>query len=267
MKIVFPHKVILVCIIVLHFNGICQSLDSVAIGSQVWSAKNLNVHRFRNGDPIMQAKTNEEWIKANQEKIPSWCYYNNDSVNGNVFGTLYNWYAVSDSRDLAPKGWRIPYDVDYEKLARYHEFRPYFMKSDTGWVKYGDPGEEIYGGSGNNKYDFNGKPTGYRKTDGEFESIRYYTGFWSLSTYDSLTAWNLNLCSWDGGPSFFSEYPRTLGLSVRLIKDEGLRKINDENDQLRIDIKKDLAQNKYDTAIYKLNIICFRLAHAGAQIQ
>lgn len=257
MKTVIPFKIIIVCVISLHFNGICQPLDSVIIGNQVWSVTNLNVHRFRNGDPIMQVKTNEDWIKANQEKRPAWCYYNNDSINGNIYGALYNWYAVGDSRDLAPKGWRIPYDVDYGKLARYHELTAHFMKSDRGWVKYGNPDLELYDGNGNNKFGFNGMPSGYRKTDGQFESIGYYTGFWSLSTYDTLTAWNLNLCSSNNGPSLSSEYPRAKGLSVRLIRDEGLRIINDANDKLRIEIENDLFQNKYDTVIDKLNVICF----------
>ncbi len=38
--------------------------QTVTIGTQVWMTKNLDVATFRNGDPIPQAKTDEEWDKA-----------------------------------------------------------------------------------------------------------------------------------------------------------------------------------------------------------
>jgi len=41
-----------------------QVYPEVKIGTQVWMSKNLNVSTFKNGDPITEAKTNEEWEKA-----------------------------------------------------------------------------------------------------------------------------------------------------------------------------------------------------------
>ena len=70
--------------------------------------RNLDVTTFRNLDHIMEAKTDEEWIRAGQQGIPAWCYYNNDPANNELFGKLYNWYAVNDKRGLAPEGYRIP---------------------------------------------------------------------------------------------------------------------------------------------------------------
>lgn len=78
------------------------------IGNQIWMAINLDVATFRNGDPIQEAKTNEEWINASKAKQPVWCYYNNDPANGKKYGRMYNWYAVSDPRGLAPAGWHVP---------------------------------------------------------------------------------------------------------------------------------------------------------------
>jgi len=69
---------------------------------------NLDVTSFRNLDPIMEAKTDEEWIKAGQQGIPAWCYYENDEKHNARFGKLYNWHAVNDKRGLAPEGYRIP---------------------------------------------------------------------------------------------------------------------------------------------------------------
>ena len=91
--------------------SIQRTASSVKIGSQVWATENLNVDRFRNGDPIPQAKTAEEWQNAGNNQQPAWCYYNNDPKNGESYGKLYNWYAVNDRRGLAPQGWHIPSDA------------------------------------------------------------------------------------------------------------------------------------------------------------
>ena len=70
--------------------------------------RNLDVTTFRNLDPIMEAKTDEEWIRAGEQGIPAWCYYDNDPANNELFGKLYNWHAVNDKRGLAPEGYRVP---------------------------------------------------------------------------------------------------------------------------------------------------------------
>lgn len=70
--------------------------------------RNLYVTEFRNRDSIMEAKTDEEWVKAGEQGIPAWCYYDNDPANNKIFGKLYNWHAVNDKRGLAPEGYRVP---------------------------------------------------------------------------------------------------------------------------------------------------------------
>lgn len=91
----------------------------IFIGSQIWMNKNLSVEKFRNGDQIMQAKTNSEWMKAGEDKKPAWCYYNNDPSNETKYGKLYNWFAISDPRGLAPLGWHIPNDTEWEELSNF----------------------------------------------------------------------------------------------------------------------------------------------------
>lgn len=89
----------------LTFSSYAQE---VRIRKQVWHEKNLDLAFFRNGDPIPQAQSKEEWTKAIEDKQPAWCYYDNDSTSAEKRGKLYNWYAVNDKRGLAPKGWRVP---------------------------------------------------------------------------------------------------------------------------------------------------------------
>lgn len=92
---------------------------TVKIGTQTWMAENLNVDRFRNGDLIPQAKSDEEWKAAGENGKPAWCFYDNNPKNGEKFGKLYNWYTVSDPRGLAPKGWHIPSDKEWTVLTEY----------------------------------------------------------------------------------------------------------------------------------------------------
>ena len=108
---------------------------TVVIGTQFWTAENLNVSTFLNGDSITEAKTNEEWKKAGEEGKPAWCYYNNDPKYGSKYGKLYNWYAVNDPRGLAPIGWRIPSKDDWmefeKNLGKNYDNK---IKSKTNWL-------------------------------------------------------------------------------------------------------------------------------------
>jgi uncharacterized protein (TIGR02145 family) len=90
------------------------NLKSVVIGTQTWTTENLNVSTFRNGDPIPEVKTNEEWITADNNKQPAWCY----PEEGGRFGKLYNYYAVNDPRGLAPFGWHIPTIAEWGVLGK-----------------------------------------------------------------------------------------------------------------------------------------------------
>ena len=96
-----------------------KEYKTVVIGNQTWMAENLNVGRFRNGELIPEAKTLEEWQEAIDEKKPAWCYYDNDIKKGELYGKLYNWYAVNDPRGLAPLGWHIPTINEWNNLNNY----------------------------------------------------------------------------------------------------------------------------------------------------
>jgi uncharacterized protein (TIGR02145 family) len=46
----------------------------IRIGYQAWADRNLDVTHFRNGDPIPEARTHDEWMKAGKEGKPAWCH-------------------------------------------------------------------------------------------------------------------------------------------------------------------------------------------------
>ncbi|ESU29599.1 hypothetical protein FLJC2902T_00690 [Flavobacterium limnosediminis JC2902] len=91
-----------------------ELIQEVVIGTQTWMLKNLNVSTYRNGDIIPQVQDPTQWRNLT---TGAWCYYENNSANGPVYGKLYNRYAVNDSRGLAPVGWHIPSDDDWLTLV------------------------------------------------------------------------------------------------------------------------------------------------------
>ena len=145
----------------------------IKIGSQIWMSKNLNVDTFRNGDPIIQAKTFEELKLAARDERAAYCYYGNLKTRGELFGKLYNWHAVNDPRGLAPQGWHIPTVEEWEKLIDFlggeNDASSKLKAKD--WWKMDD--------SANNKSLFNAMPSGYRYDDGDFDYIFYKAKFWT----------------------------------------------------------------------------------------
>ncbi len=88
----------------------------VQICDQVWMDHNLEVEFYRNGDPIRHTKTWEEWNYAYNEKIGAWCYYDLNPANGEIYGKLYNRWAVIDPRGLAPDGWHISTKAEWDAM-------------------------------------------------------------------------------------------------------------------------------------------------------
>ena len=67
-------------------------INSVKICKQVWMSKNLDVSTYRDGTSIPQVTDPVEWANLT---TGAWCYYENNSANGPVYGKLYNWSLAS----------------------------------------------------------------------------------------------------------------------------------------------------------------------------
>jgi uncharacterized protein (TIGR02145 family) len=100
-------------------DEIIYDSTDITVGNQIWMSRNVETVVFRNGDTIYQAKNMSEWLQAGMEKKPAWCTYNFDSINGSIYGNLYNYYAVIDSRGLAPRGYHVPTDKEWTELCQY----------------------------------------------------------------------------------------------------------------------------------------------------
>lgn len=198
-------------------NSKNEILDVVTIGDQVWMSKNLDVSKFRNGDLIPQAETDEEWIAAQTNKQPAWCYYKNLSSIGAKYGKLYNGYAVMDTRGLAPVGFHIPTGADWTKLTDYlgsNNETGIKMKSTSGWYN---------NGNGTNSSGFSALPGGVRySTNNGFYYDEQYCYFWSStvsSTLSGVIYLEILSLSYLNGIATRGDTDVKSGKSVRCIKD------------------------------------------------
>lgn len=182
------------------------------IGTQIWTVVNLDVSTFKNGDPIPEAKTADEWVKAGDNGQPAWCYYDNDPMNGKKYGKIYNWFAVKDARGLAPQGWHIPNDKEWEILVNYlggEKISSGKMKAATGWK------DNL---NGTNSSGFTALPGGCRYFYGAFNSIAGKGYWWSANEGKVSIEWDRGLTSNKGFVNGV-DYDGRCGYSVRCIKD------------------------------------------------
>lgn len=184
---------------------------SVAIGTQQWMADNLNTAHFRNGDVIPFAATAESWTTAGKEGKPAWCFYENDERNGK-YGRLYNWYAVTDPRGLAPEGWHVASDAEWRTVTDYlggEDAAGTKMKNNTGWIGKGN---------GTNESGFSALPGGSRNLRGEFAYGQQAGYWWTTTEQDEELAWYRVI---DQSPYYVyrTNYSKANGYSVRCIKD------------------------------------------------
>jgi uncharacterized protein (TIGR02145 family) len=156
---------------------------TVTIGTQVWMVENLKVTRFRNGDPI--ETTSPDTLDISDEDMPiyQWTYEGNES-NASIYGRLYTWYTIEDSRGVCPAGWHVPTVEEWNTLTDFLIENGYGAQDDSmniakaladvsGWdtdTIASSPGNDP---TVNNSSGFTGIPAGKRGNNGT-------TGFFIL---------------------------------------------------------------------------------------
>ena len=188
-----------------------SEISYVKIGSQIWMNANLEVDRFRNGAVIPHISSAREWESAGNSKQPAWCYNDNDSLNGAIYGKLYNWYAVNSAQGLCPAGWRVANETDWQNLKNYLGHSSVIgekLKSTAQWKNEGN---------GSNESKFNATPAGYRTSKGEFKDNGNIAAFWSASWTLSKLGFMHVLSKTDTQFSKISK-SKNYAVSVRCIK-------------------------------------------------
>jgi uncharacterized protein (TIGR02145 family) len=206
-----------------------QAYEAVTIGNQIWMAENLNVSTLRNGEPMFEARTNEDWKKAGEEGKPAWCHYDNSLEIGQTYGKLYNWYAVRTAV-LCPTGWHVPTDNDWRVLDLYTQVNDLRLK-ETGnahWERWIEEGVTIRRAPTPNLAGFEALPGGMRsagkrkKKSAELEDVGFFYSIGSSGVWWSSTGWeteavtrSMNNRNNDLSSSGVS---KSFGFSVRCIK-------------------------------------------------
>ena len=228
--------------------------NSVIIGTQEWLVEDLNTTTFQNGDAILHVTPNSEWPSSS---VPRWCYYQNDMAYAASHGKLYNWAAVNDSRSIAPEGWHIPNDSDWQILANFlggNQVAGGKMKSSPLWDA---PNLGATNSSG-----FNGLPGAGRYYDGVFVSTVYYGQggvWWSSSSNGNGIASSYSLHYDSNSLSSYSITPSTAGYSVRCIKNNPLHSSDFDETRLKLfpnptsdEVTLALKPGKYTVHVYNL---------------
>ncbi|MBV9961128.1 MAG: fibrobacter succinogenes major paralogous domain-containing protein [Parafilimonas sp.] len=190
-------------------NSTQQNIPSITIGTQVWTKKNLAVSRYNNGDIIPEVTDSAQWANLT---TGAWCWYNNDSATGAVYGKLYNWFAVNDPRGLAPEGWHVASDSEWWTVGDFLGSTAGGELKETGISHWMDPNVDA-----NNSSGFKGLPGGYRSETGQFCYIKYLGLYWTATEFNGSTAWYRRLLCYSNFLDYW-RFPKTMGFSVRCIK-------------------------------------------------
>ena len=194
---------------------------TVKIGNQTWMAENLRTTKYRNGDPIPLITDAGAW-----SNLGSGAYQGPLFSDKLEYGNFYNWFAVSDPRNIAPEGWHVATDAEFTELASFlggNAIAGNKLK-ETGTTHWKDPN------TGTNESGFTALGNGIvNATDGNIASA------WVLTTF---TVWANTLAPGTSYPILyaigndmpnFTKYvsnnilgasePKRHGCAVRCVKD------------------------------------------------
>ncbi|MBM2814440.1 MAG: Dockerin protein [Ignavibacteria bacterium] len=189
---------------------IIKYFDTVKICTQVWMLKNLDVDHYRNGDSIPEVRDATKWAKLT---TGAWCNYNNDLPKGEIYGKLYNWYAVNDPRGLAPAGWHVPSDGEWSTLTNFPGSSPGGKLKETGTAHWWSPNA-----GATNETGFTALPGGTLSNNTVY-AIGSNGRWWTSTEFSASDAWYRDI-PYDFPSVYRQIYVKTKGLSVRCVRDK-----------------------------------------------
>jgi len=195
-------------------NITSSNMPCTQICGQIWTTVNLDVSTYRNGDIIPQVTDATAWFSLS---TGAWCWYYNDSAaNHATCGKLYNWAALNDPRGLAPIGWHIPTNAEWDRLINC------LGGEDVAGGRMKFPGlwsPPTILGSNSNSTNVSGFTAVESRGRGSFGTWNVDGGnWWSSSESDASNAYYYNLLYYTPKISKLSNR-KYFGFSVRCVKD------------------------------------------------
>jgi uncharacterized protein (TIGR02145 family) len=186
---------------------------TIKIGTQTWMIENLKVTHYNDGTAVSNITDDNTWKGLS---TGAYCNYKNDASIATTYGKLYNWYAVTDTKKLAPKGFHIPTDAEWTTLYNY------IGGDRQDGQKIQEQGTAHWSANtgATNSTLFTALPGGGRIFDsflGAFASLTADAYFWSTTANGASNAWYMDLYV----KGYFERHdsPKYYGYSVRCIKD------------------------------------------------
>jgi uncharacterized protein (TIGR02145 family) len=192
---------------------------TIKIGTQWWMAENLKTTHYNDGTPIPEVT---EYLAWRYSTTPGYCWFDNDSVtNKNLYGALYNWYAVNTGK-LAPTGWHVPTDLEWWTLINYlggWEVAGGKMKS-VGTIEAGTGLWYAPNTGATNESGFSAIPAGTREEGGSFIDDKGYGGdWWTATDTDSTGAFDCVITyMYAAAGCGLDAMVKSCGFSVRCVK-------------------------------------------------
>ena len=197
---------------------------TVTIGRYEWMAENLGTATYMDSLKIPYVASDSIWTNLS---YGAYCWYDNDSENAELYGALYNWYAVNTCR-LCPAGWHIPTDEEWKYLESYvdtcvpsgdsvgNNFRA--NKNIAGkWLKAKSNWES--GGDGTDDFNSSASPGGERiSRNGHFLLIGR-NGFWWSGTQDGRSKAIFRRIIYSLPDISRNSHDKNFGFSARCIRD------------------------------------------------
>ncbi len=184
---------------------------AIKIGDQVWMVENLRTTKYNDDTDILNITEDSQWRNATSG---AYSWYDNEESNGEIYGALYNWFAVETGK-LCPEDWRVASDDDWTELTNYAgglEVAGGKLK-ETGTEHWDDPNE-----GATDEYGFRALPGGRRDfIDGSF-GVKGIIGNWWGSTPDGASTSSFTMSH--NGTNVLRQQPvGEYGMSVRCIKE------------------------------------------------
>jgi uncharacterized protein (TIGR02145 family) len=211
-----------------------NSYKTIQIGDQVWMAEDLRTTKYNDGSVIRLVTDSAAWSNLT---TPGYCYYNNTTNADSIikFGALYNWYAVNTGK-LAPAGWHVPNDADWNTLVNYLVSHGYNWDGTTDTTTYNKTAKSLAAKTDwytipgakegaiandlakNNRSGFSALPGGARCGGGSFGGIGGDAGWW-IASEDSASGAYVRGLSCLLEELVTATVDNSCGFSVRLVKD------------------------------------------------
>jgi uncharacterized protein (TIGR02145 family) len=186
---------------------------TVTIGTQVWMVENLKTTKYRDGTSIPNVTNDDDWAILT---TGAYCDYDNTPTNSTTYGKLYNWYAATNAHNIAPTGWHVPTDEEWNTLTTYlgGESVAGGMLKEIGTTHWASPNT-----GATNETGFTALPGGSRYGSGGFYDIGNDGSWWSTTDHDGTLAWYRYIIYNEKYVISYNFRSKVMGFSVRCVKD------------------------------------------------